>query len=87
MGRSVGNIQTASRRNIIVIGENFDWVWCEDDILEAEEMYKMGIPVKMIAAHFGRPVLEVAIMIAVRAEEGHIEPRESGVFGRNICFD
>jgi hypothetical protein len=71
-----------SRRNTIIIGEDLNWVWCEDEILEAQVMYDMGIPLDMIASNFNRPILEVAIMLAIRAEEGHLEPRQSGVYGR-----
>jgi transcriptional regulator with XRE-family HTH domain len=68
----------------IYIGEELDWIWYENDVIEAEVMYRRGIPVEMIARNFGRPILETSIMLAIRAEEGHIEPRESGVYGRVI---
>lgn len=66
----------------LTMGEELDWEWYKEDILEAEEMYMRGIPVEMIASSFARTNLETSIMLAIRAEERHIEPRTSGVFGR-----
>jgi hypothetical protein len=65
-------------RNIIIVGEDLNFLWDEKDIKEAEDMYKAGIPLYLIADNFGRPDIEVAIMIMWRGETGHIKANDFG---------
>jgi hypothetical protein len=71
-------------RNIIIVGEDLNFIWSEDDIKEAEAMYKAGIPFHLIADNFGRPDIEVAIMIMWRGERGHIKASDYGSKKRRL---
>jgi hypothetical protein len=68
-------------RNPIVVGEDLDWKWDEDDMLEAERMYRVGIPLRLIAQNFGRLEIETGIMLAIRSYEGRFEASD---FGRKV---
>jgi hypothetical protein len=65
-------------RNPILIGEELDWKWDEDDMIEAERMYRVGIPLRLIAQNFGRLEIETGIMLAIRSHEGRFDANDYG---------
>lgn len=77
-----GNRAFKRRKKIYLAGQDWDFVWDERDVLEAEKMYKEGLSLWDMARAFSRHPIEMAILIMDRAEKGHIEPRKRGAFGR-----
>lgn len=69
------------RRNIILVGEKWDFVWDEDDVIEIKKMYKKGHDIyEMMEKYPKRRPIEIAMVIAQLAEQRKIKPRETGIF-------
>ena len=71
-----------TRRNTYLACEELDFSWDLAEVREVEDMWNAGIPIDWIARNFDRKPIEVALLIMDRAERGHIEPREGGVYGK-----
>lgn len=65
----------------VIVLEDLDFVWRESEVNEAAEMWKMGIPIDLIAKNFGRDIDEVALLIMHLSRQGIIRKRKGGVFG------
>ncbi|SET00980.1 hypothetical protein SAMN05421676_102334 [Salinibacillus kushneri] len=55
--------------------------WKPAELNEFEELWNSGEPLHDIAKKLNRPQIEIALIILDRADKGHINPREGGVFG------
>lgn len=75
---------TDSRRKTIIALEELNFVWCDDEATEVADMWRMGIPIDLIADNFARDPDEVAILLMHLARRGRIKARPGGVFGGKV---
>jgi hypothetical protein len=59
-----------------------DFKWRESDIKEFIQLWNFGMPIDVIAKHFGRPVMEVVFLVMECDEKGEISPRPGALFGK-----
>jgi hypothetical protein len=72
---------TESRRNLYVACLNFDFVWDEDDVEKAKELWKSGLHIGDMAKELNRDVDELALLLFDLAARGKIRPRRGGAVG------
>lgn len=61
------------KRNDIYImleDEEINWYWDDAEVLEFDQMFNEGAQISELAAHFGRPTFEVALLIMDRDLKG-----------------
>lgn len=71
----------ASRYNELC--EHYDFCWDRKEVQRFREMWEAGISLKEIAAELGRHINEVFILALDQSENGKVESRPGGVFGKS----
>lgn len=70
-----------SRTNIYIACEDMDFTWDEKEVLEVDEMWKLGASLWQIAKQVNRDLDEVVILLIDRCKNGQIGPRPEGIWG------
>lgn len=77
------NHMTKERRNIYIACEYMDFCWDEQEVIDFRKMWKIGVPITVMASSFDREVDEVFALYLDQYNNGHIIERQGGVLGRN----
>ena len=72
---------TRQRRNTVIVLEELDFVWDEDEITEYCQMWREGKPFSEIAEWFGRDPDEVLLLHLHLARKGRVKARKGGLMG------
>jgi hypothetical protein len=78
---------THSRRNIYTALEEADFIWDEREVLVFDELWKRGLSIEKLAAHFDRTTDDMMLLIMDRAQLGYIQPRFHGLFGLDDYYE
>jgi hypothetical protein len=73
---------TNKRRNIYTACEQVDFHWDLTEVEDFERMWNAGIPIDIMVQSFGRTPADIFFLAWDRIEEGKIEARKGGVWGR-----
>lgn len=66
----------------VVVLEDLDFVWRENEVTEVVAMWRSGIPIDLIASNFGRDIDEVGLLVMHLRRQGIIRKRKGGAYGR-----
>lgn len=71
--------------HVLFEDRNVRWVYKEREIEHFRQLWNDGVSLKGIAFAMRRTQLDITLLIIDQAEEGHIKPRETGVFGEETA--
>jgi hypothetical protein len=68
-------------KNLYTVLEELDFHWDWEDVREFEQMWRKGFSIAYMEEWFGRPKLEIALLVMDRELNGRLKPREGGLYG------
>lgn len=71
--------------HVLFEDRNVRWVYKEREIEHFRQLWNDGVSLKGIAFAMRRTQLDITLLIIDQAEEGHIKPRETGIFGEETA--
>jgi hypothetical protein len=87
--RAIKNIQKShmkeklSYRYIALENIEIDFVWDERDVVSVDMLWEKGYAIDFIAAEFNRPINDLFALLWDRLEQGFIQERPGGIYGRS----
>jgi hypothetical protein len=68
------------RGETYIAGEQFDYQWSKDEVIEFIQMWNYGASVMWLQHHFKRTQNDIAVLILDLRSKGKIEPRDEGLW-------